>query len=104
MQHLTLRTAKHSTLIDLSLRSFVLSPPTMNLTIDAAQEALANPSEALKETLAGASQEAQTAISSLTNGSSASHHAADAPNDLTARLQVVDEVRTPCERIEERCL
>lgn len=74
----------------------------MNLNIDAAKDALLNPSEQVKETLAGASDEAKVAIQSIlpegsslngqlqpsalsagVNGSHVAH---------TARLQVVDQV------------
>jgi hypothetical protein len=71
----------------------------MNLSIDAAQAALANPSQELRETLAGASDEARAALSSLAGTSSSlSTMNGDAGHSSTSsdRVQVVDEVS--CER------
>lgn len=82
----------------------------MNTTIDAAQDLLSNAPEELKATLAGASDEAKAALSSIapqdsnltsmlatTNG----HTAAGEDAASRARLQVVDEVRvTPQPRGE----
>ena len=76
----------------------------MNTSIDAAKDLLANPTDELKATMAGANDEARSAIASITpedsslhavlkngngngNGNGASH------SDGSARLQVVDEVR-----------
>ena len=74
---------------------------SMNTSIDAAQDLLLNAPEELKATLAGASDEAKAALSSVMpqgsnlNGVLASttngHSGEDAAS--RARLQVVDEVR-----------
>lgn len=77
----------------------------MELNIDAAQEALANPPMEVVDTMHKAGREAQEAVASLapstsvlassvSNGGSGSHghnHSQDATD--TSRLQVVDEVR-----------
>lgn len=72
----------------------------MELNIDAAQEALANPPREVVDTMHKAGREAQEAVASLAPSTSAlagsvingsGSHGQDATD--TSRLQVVDEVR-----------
>lgn len=71
----------------------------MNTSIDAARDLLAHPTDELKATMAGANDEARSAIAGITPEDSSLHAVlktdgkAKANGNGSARLQVVDEVR-----------
>ena len=71
----------------------------MNTSIDAARDLLAHPTDELKATMAGANEEARSAIAGITPEDSSLHAVLKTDGKTngnvngSARLQVVDEVR-----------